>query len=354
MRKKNLMKISLSMLCVMLLSQGCGDTNNTQTSQTSVEKETQKIETQTDVSKFTEDWYKEYKYYQDSNGRFFELHEVTDTNKVEIEILGDYVFQFVANEYEVNGSKYTYKDNDMNATITYSPEDNHNIEIVLESETLSFENIAEGEYIATWQNYVEENLDFTEDWYKEYKYWWSLVDDEGFALDYIELEDGEEFFFINALQFNKSDYELDYENYAYVYESTSEDGSVYLHYYPNDNFIEIKSSEDEISYYDLISEDEYLTNTEVPTENNATDNKRTYSDAELYQFAYSCIGEALANSLYSDYYWEFVREAGISNYTGGGYTVTFYMYSPEMKSYKYLRIHIGVWANGLYYISAGM
>ena len=286
-------------------------------------------------------------------------------NEIELSIALLSTFCININEYEVEadeagGSKYIYEDIYMNAKVIYYPEKEHAIEIVFGADTIACVNVDKADFLLAQEEYIEEQLsNFTEDWYKENKYYWSIISEDGFAFDYIELEDDIEIFLLNALEFNNKEYEIDYENFGYIYEFTSADGNIYLVYYPSDCSIELRYSDGESNFYNLISEEDYLAKIELQEEyNNSLDNSNnntvTYSDAEIYQAAYRFIGEALQDTTYSNYYWEYVRDSGISSYIGGGYTATLYMYSEELHSYKYLRVNMGVGPQGLYFISGGM
>ena len=348
-------------LCGALLLHGCRSVDDGY--DTSNETPPIVTETETNISMFSETWYNEYKYYNDSYGRFFEINQVSST-EVELDVHGDYVFRFLVNNYEVDDSKYIYKDDYWNALIIYSPEDNHSIEIILDNESLYFKQFTEEEFNSAQIDY-EKKLEFSDEWYRDSVYAWSFFDGDGFAIDWIEI-DGIESFWVNELQFISNEYEFDNECYGYIYESTYTDCTVHLAYYPSENIIELIYDDIATYSYDIVSEDEYITYSEESSDDNTdTDDggnndvtyedskEMSYSDAEIYQAAYYFIDLAIADSLYANYYWEFVREAGVSPYVGGGYTAKFYMYSQELHSYKYLRINIGVGPQGFYYLSSG-
>lgn len=380
--KKQMRKFATVMilLCTSALLQGCNreregddaidttiEINNMDSVQLSpTETEECEIESIECISEFTDDWCVEYKYYYDPAGNTLELEYISDY-EVEISIVRDRVYCINTNEYEIEydeiaGHKYIYKDIYSDYTqIIYYPESNHNIEVINEYATMLCVNISESEYLSAKQEYVLEQLSgFTEDWYKASEYFWSYSINDGFKIDYFEWENDAEVFCINALDFSSNEYEIDYDNYCYVYEYAGMDDSIYLSYYPNDCTIEILGG-DGIELYWPVSEETYFANIEaISTEHNTAstgndlNNNKEYTDAEIYEAARYFISEAIQDTTYSKYSWEIKNTVSVSPYIGGGYTATFYIYSSELCSYKYLRVNIGVGANGFYFISGGM
>ena len=78
-----------------------------------------------------------------------------------------------------------------------------------------------------------------------------------------------------------------------------------------------------------------------------------FSDEYILSVGRQYINRAIADSAYSDYYWEYVKDVSVTK-TIFGYTATYYVYCEERHTYKYVRVNMGVSGDTLYYANGGM
>lgn len=186
------------------------------------------------------------------------------------------------------------------------------------------------------------------DWYKQYMYF--MGDENKLELCYLDgdivqviVDD------VYLFDFDANNYIID-EFDGYVYKDEINEAE--LTYYPEDNSI-IVINDDKSSFYCAVDEDTYYA---VSEDNNYVEGNSTnnFTDEEIYQAASYYMWDAIQNSAYAGYDWEYVKNVSVSPYIGGGYTATFYIHSNTLHAYKYLRVNIGVGPSGFYYIGGGM
>lgn len=250
------------------------------------------------TSKFKEDWYLEHCYYIDSNGDYFALKYSDTILQIDIADVGHFNVRLSKYKIENNneyGKVYVYYDIDSYALVKYYPHFDNTIIIESETGEIVCTNISESEYLEAERNFANSQLEgFDEIWYKDKylsydTYEWNrdflIRNDYTFDKDKIELAfreirykqitDNSSVFTLQidpvfdtmsekvTVDFFSDEYEINYDNYSYVYKSTNLDLIVYLEYFPKDNKVTVYDEYDSIgggvitkkTYYLLTKED---------------------------------------------------------------------------------------------------
>lgn len=214
------------------------------------EKSIKKQDLTESVSEFKEDWYIDHCYYVDSNGNYFTLRYSDTMLQLNIYNVGSYNVGISGYKIEKDseyGNVYIYYDMESYELVKYYPQLNHTIIVEAISGDITCTNISEAEYLEAERNYAESQLEgFEEDWYKG-KY----IGNNN-SITYKEITDSADVFTLRVdpnfdyirekvvVGFVSDEYEIDYDNYCYVYKTTNSDGIIiYLEYYPKDNKIRV-------------------------------------------------------------------------------------------------------------------
>ena len=269
--KNDIKKFWGILILIVLTLSGCG-TESTENSVINLEengaKDTEEVEY---MLEFEEDWYLKYYYYMDSNGDYFILKHSDTIFQINIADIGSFNVDFSKYRIEEDseyGNVYVYYDVDSYILVKYYPQLNNTIIIEDPSGDIVCTNISEAEYLEAERNYANSQLEgFEADWYKD-KYL-STDTFEGlrdFYLrnDYLTFDGGgcrqikynqitntSDIFILEVdpvfaymsenvvVEFFSDEYEIDYENYGYIYETTYSNVIVYLEYFPKDNKIKV-------------------------------------------------------------------------------------------------------------------
>lgn len=204
-------------------------------------------------------------------------------------------------------------------------------------------------YLENASGNIGEAFDFEEDWYKIYS---CFESDSKDILKIADSDDGLTHVTVNGHEYfacDNSKYKKDEEG-AYVYDDVWD--NLQLKYYPIDgNYIVMVVYGEETCYYPVDDCADYIEI--IPSIDEPQ--KALISDAEIYAAGRMFMSQALADTTYSNYHWEYVSDAGITPYLGSGYTATFRVYCESLKSYKYLRVHMFLDSQGnLCYSSSGI
>ena len=230
-----------------------------------------------------------------------------------------------------------------------NPIENPEVEELAEvEETTEVEETSEIEEIPEELD-VTYSTEFTNEWYKEYKYFESNDYEKKIELSY--LDDGTIEVIIDsisAFSCHRDEYEMD-SNSGYIY--TDYFGQGQMIYYPDHRHSINVTYNNESKLYYPISETMFLDETNA-AEDNTMNNM--FSDTEVFNAARYYIYDAIMDTTYANYDWTYVKDVSVMTDVTG-YTATFYIYSSSLKSYKYLRVHMGIDANGqLYFVNGGM
>ena len=214
------------------------------------EKNTKRQDSTESDSVFKEDWYIEHCRYIDSNGNYFTLRYSDTMLQLNIYNVGSYTVGIsgykIENDSEY-GDIYIYYDMESYELVKYYPQLNHTIIIEAVSGNITCTNVSEAEYLEAERKYAESQLEgFEEDWYKN-KY----IGNNN-SITYKKITETADIFTLRVdpifdyifdkveVGFVSDEYEIDYDNYCYVYKTTNRDGIlIYLEYFPKENKIRV-------------------------------------------------------------------------------------------------------------------